>query len=102
MRQYARERIGRFAEVFIHCDLDEAVRRETHCPGGAVMAGLYEKALRRKETGEPVEGLGEVIGVDVEFEKGTDAEFVIDNTHLSREETLGKTLHFLDTWLASA
>ncbi|MBG0789629.1 MAG: adenylyl-sulfate kinase [Desulfovibrionaceae bacterium] len=100
MRRYARERIPRFAEIFVRCGLDQAIRRESGRPEGLVMAGLYEKALRRRETGEPVEGLGEVIGVDVEFEMDEDAEFVIDNTHLAKEETLGKTLHFLDTWLS--
>ncbi|BDQ32823.1 adenylyl-sulfate kinase [Pseudodesulfovibrio portus] len=102
MRRYARHRIERFAEIFIKCDLPEAVRRESARPGGKVMAGLYEKALRRKETGEPVRGLGDVIGVDVTFEIDEDAEFVIDNTRLSREEALGKIMHFLDTWLARA
>ena len=102
MRRYARRRIARFAEIFVKCDLDEAIRRESSRPGGEVMAGLYEKALRRRETGDMIDGLGDVIGVDVEFEMDKDAEFVIDNTHLSLEQTLGKTLHFLDTWLDGA
>lgn len=102
MRRYARQKIVRFAEIHIRCDLEAAVTREAGRSGGEVMAGLYEKALRRKRTGESFEGLGEVIGVDVAFEADQDAEFVIDNTHLSSGETLGKTLHFLDTWLTSA
>lgn len=100
MRRYARTLIPRFAEIFVRCDLAEAIRRESGRPEGLVMAGLYEKALRRRETGEPVEGLGEVIGVDVPFEEDAAAEFVIDNTNLVKKETLGKTLHFLDTWLS--
>jgi len=102
MRRYARQRIDRFAEIFVKCDLAEAVRRESARPGGKVMAGLYEKALRRRETGEPVEGLGDVIGVDVEFETDDAAEFVVDNTRLTPDEALGKIMHFLDTWLAGA
>ena len=102
MRRYARQRIPRFAEIFVRCDLDEAIRRESARPEGLVMAGLYEKALRRRETGEPVDGLGDVIGVDVEFEMDDDAEFVVDNTHLPLDQTLRKTLHFLDSWLADA
>ena len=66
------------------------------------MAGLYEKALQRKKTGRQFDGLGDVIGVDVEFELDPDAEMIIDNTSLSKKETLGKALHFLDTWLANA
>jgi adenylylsulfate kinase len=101
MRAQARRRIARFAEVFIQCELSEAIRREANRPEGLVMADLYGKALRRKETGEQFEGLGEVIGVDVVFEIDPDAELIIDNTHLTREETLGKVLHFLDSWLVS-
>lgn len=101
MRSYARQRISRFAEVHVQCDLEEAMRREARRPEGLIMADLYEKALTRKRTGEQFEGLGEVIGVDVPFENDPDAEFVIDNTHLAKEETLRKVLHFLDTWLVS-
>jgi adenylylsulfate kinase len=101
MRAYARQRIARFAEVHVNCDLEEAMRREAGRPEGLVMADLYAKALRRRRTGEQFEGLGEVIGVDVEFEADPEAEFFIDNTHLPKEETLRKTLHFLDTWLGS-
>lgn len=102
MRRYARERMPRFAEVFIRCDLDEAARREAARPEGKVMADLYRKALRRQETGEAVEGLGEVIGVDVPFEMDEAAECVVDNTRLTPDETLGRVLHFLYTWLDRA
>nr|WP_321257396.1 adenylyl-sulfate kinase [uncultured Pseudodesulfovibrio sp.] len=101
MREYARLKLPRFAEIFIQCDITEAIRRESVRPEGLVMAGLYSKALQRKKTGEQFDGLGEVIGVDVEFEMDPDAELVIDNTRLTAKETLGKALHFLDTWLAS-
>jgi len=67
-----------------------------------VMAELYRKALERKLSGKQFSGLGEVIGVDVSFEVDHGAECIIDNTHLSVEETLGKALHFLDSWLPDA
>ncbi|WP_285905901.1 adenylyl-sulfate kinase [Pseudodesulfovibrio pelocollis] len=102
MRDRARSRIPRFAEVFVRCELDEAIRREAGRPEGLVAADLYRRALRRRQTGEPCQGLGEVIGVDVPFEEDPGAEFTIDNTRLTREQTLGKVLHFLDTWFASA
>lgn len=102
MRTYARQRIPRFAEIFVSCQLDEATRREALRPQGAVMAGLYAKAIERQQTGKQFDGLGEVIGVDVEFEVDPNAELIIDNTRLTKEETLGKALHFLDSWLASA
>ena len=101
MRRYARGLIPRFAEIFVECDLETAIGRESGRPAGKVMAGLYRKALERRETGRDFDGLGEVVGVDVPFERDPLAEFVIDNTELPRETTLRKTLHFLDTWLAS-
>lgn len=101
MRHRARECIGRFAEVFIQCDLKEAMRREGERPEGEVMADLYAKAMRRKETGESVDGLGEVIGVDVPFEIDPGAELILDTTALSEQETMRKVLHFVDRWLAA-
>ena len=102
MRRYARSLIPRFAEVYVRCDLETAMARESGRPAGKVVADLYRKAIERRDTGRRFEGLGEVIGVDVAFEQDPQAEFVIDNTRLAKAETLGKTLHFLDTWLASA
>jgi len=102
MRVYGRQMIPRFAEIFVQCELEEAIKRESSRPEGKVMAGLYQKALERRETGRQFSGLGEVIGVDVEFEVDPQAELIIDNTHLSLDETLGKALHFLDSWLSDA
>jgi adenylylsulfate kinase len=101
MRARARSRIARFAEVLVQCELEEAIRREAGRPQGLVAADLYERALRRKRTGEQFDDLGEVIGVDVPFEVDPHAELIIDNTHLTKEETLGKALHFLDSWLGN-
>lgn len=100
MREYGRQQIDRFAEITVICDLDEAIRRESARPEGKVMAGLYRKALERRETGRVFPGLGEVIGVDVDFEMNPDAELFIDNTELTPDETLRKALHFLDSWLS--
>ncbi|MEF2230889.1 MAG: adenylyl-sulfate kinase [Pseudodesulfovibrio sp.] len=99
MRARARRRIARFAEIFVRCDLKEAIRREAGRPQGKVMADLYAKALERQRTGRRFEGLGDVVGVDVPFERDPQAECVIDNTHLTREETLRRALLFLDSWL---
>lgn len=99
MRQKARERISKFAEIFVSCPLNVAVRREAIRPDGAVMAGLYEKALDRKRTGKLYEGLGDVVGVDVPFEEDENAECVIENSLLSKEQTLERAMIFLDRWL---
>jgi len=100
VRRAARARIPRFAEIHVRCDLDTAMRREAGRPQGLVMAGLYEKALERRRSGRAVEGLGQVIGVDVPFEQDPGAECVIDNTNLAEEETLARALAFLGPWLA--
>jgi len=102
MRTLARRSILLFAEIFIHCELEIAIKRESLRAEGKIMAGLYEKALERKRTGRHFAGLGDVIGVDVEFEKNPDAEFILDNSYLTEEEALGKVLHFLDMWLKRA
>lgn len=78
MRDYARQIIPDFSEVYLRCSLDTAMNRERNRPEGLVMADLYEKALERKRTGKEFEGLGPVIGVDVEFEEDPLAELVLD------------------------
>jgi adenylylsulfate kinase-like enzyme len=79
MRDYARSLVGRFAEVYVRCPLATAMEREASRPEGLVMAGLYRKALERQATGRQIEGLGQVIGVDVPFEEDPAAECVVDN-----------------------
>ncbi|QGY41059.1 adenylyl-sulfate kinase [Pseudodesulfovibrio cashew] len=101
-REYARQRIPRFAEIFLRCRLETAMEREANRPGGLVMAGMYQKALRRRITGEVVEGLGEVIGVDVPFEESPHPELLIDNSKMDKTTCLGKVLHFVDGWVSEA
>ncbi len=81
MRDYARSLIPCFGEIHLQCSLQTAIERESNRPDGIVMAGLYEKALERRETGQDVEGLGEVIGVDIPYEENPAAEL-----HLAVEE----------------
>jgi adenylylsulfate kinase len=113
VRQEARALTPRFAEVFVRCPLPEAMRREAvrssqlstgmymgggHHRGYAVMPGMYFKALERRRTGQPVPGLGEVVGVDVPFEEDPLAECVLDAL-LPVPENAGRVLAFLDGWL---
>ena len=90
MRRYVRNLVPRFIEVMIRCPLKTAMDREQHRPEGRVMAGLYEKAIRRKNTGEQFEGLGDIVGVDVPFEENPNAECIIDSEQVNVEE--GKNL----------
>lgn len=101
-RDYARSLIPRFAEVRVKCRLETAMAREAKRPEGLVMAGLYEKALKRQRTGEQFPGLGEVIGVDVPFEESPRAEFSITNDDIPKQETRSRTLAWFDAWLAES
>jgi len=98
MREAARNRIPRFAEVHVHCTLATAMTREAARPEGLVMAGLYAKAMKRKATGQHFPGLGQVIGVDVPYEENPAAECVVDAEHLSVEGGRDVVLDFLERW----
>ena len=98
MRQHLRGLVPRFAEVYVRCSLETAMRREKGRPEGLVMAGLYEKALERKRTGARYAGLGEVIGVDIEFEEDDAAECVIDSERESVEQGRDRVLAYLARW----
>lgn len=98
MREHMRHLVPRFAEVYVRCSLETAMMRERGRPEGLVMAGLYEKALRRKETGTQFEGLGEVVGVDTEFEENPAAECVIDSERESIAQGRDKVLSLLARW----
>lgn len=98
MREHMRRLVPRFAEVYVRCSLETAMRRERSRPEGVVMAGLYEKALQRKETGSQFAGLGEVVGVDIEFEEDPAAECVIDSERETVEQGRDRVLAFLAGW----
>ena len=99
MREYMRHLVPYFAEVLVRCPLDIAIKRESNRPeNAAVAAGLYEKALSRKETGAHYEGLGEVIGVDIDFEENPSAECIIDSDKENIEQGRDKVLELLAKW----
>jgi adenylylsulfate kinase len=95
MRDLARSLIKNFAEIHIHCSLETAMKREGQRPQGLVMADLYAKALERKKTGKDFPGLGQVIGVDVEFEKDPNAELTIENNDLTLDEAVNRAMDFI-------
>jgi adenylylsulfate kinase len=99
MRAKARTRIPKFAEVHVRCTLETAMAREAARPERLVMAGLYAKALERRDTGREFPGLGEVVGVDVAFEEDPTAECVVDAEHLGIEDGRDVVLAFVDGWL---
>jgi adenylylsulfate kinase len=108
VRQEARALVPRFAEVYVNCPLPEAMRREAvrssqlpmggHPHGYAVTPGMYQRALLRRRTGEPMPGLGQVVGVDVPFEEDAGAECILDALQ-PVPENVARVLTFLDGWL---
>lgn len=98
MRTRARNKIARFAEIHIDCPLEVAMQRERLRPKGLVMAGLYAKALERKEKGTRFPGLGQVIGVDIPFERDEHAECVVDNGSLTLEQAVARVIQWFDAW----
>jgi len=99
MRRLARNKIDKFAEIYVSCSLQTAMERESKRPEGLVMAGLYAKALERKKTGKEFPGLGQVIGVDIPFEENPQAELVVKNEGISLREAVQEVTRFLDGWL---
>jgi len=94
-RELARELIPNFFEVYIKCPLEVCMEREARRRDNLVLSNLYKKALRRLQTGEKVEGLGEVIGIDVKYEEPENPELVVESDKLSPEESSEKIFKFL-------
>ncbi len=100
MRDRARELIQKFAEIHISCSLHTAMAREGQRSEGLVMAGLYAKAVERKNTGREFPGLGPVVGVDVPFEESGWAELRVDNDgDKSLQDAVDEVMNFLQGWL---
>ncbi len=100
MRKKARDKMGdRFAEIYVKCSIETAIQRESNREGGLVIANLYKKALDRKKTGRQYPELGEVIGVDVEFEEDKECEFVIENDNFTLNEAVDKAMNFILQWM---
>lgn len=85
----------RFFEVHVDVELQTAMARESSREGGQVMAELYSKALRRRDTGEQFEGLGQVPGVDVPYESSSQAELRLPNDDLTLQEACDACFDFV-------
>ncbi|WP_027722400.1 adenylyl-sulfate kinase [Maridesulfovibrio zosterae] len=97
-RQYARDKIEFFAEIYLQCPVNMAMKRESGRQQGLVMAKLYEKALERQLSGREYEGLGEVIGVDVPFEEDKNAECIVDTSNIAPDDVLEVVINCLQKW----
>ncbi|MCI0497851.1 MAG: adenylyl-sulfate kinase [Thermoplasmata archaeon] len=92
--------VDRYIEVFVDAPLEVCMAREAARPGGKVMADIYRKALERRDRGVEHEGLGEVVGIDVTYERSPDA-FVLDAVGHGPEENARSVVEELDRrgWL---
>lgn len=85
-RDYLRNKVKNFIEVYIKCPLEICIERESKRKQGLVMAEIYRKALERKKTGKQFKNLGQVIGIDIKFEENKNAEVIIESDKISPEE----------------
>lgn len=93
-RNYAREKIKNFKEIYIKCNLQTAMEREANRKGNLVVRDLYQKALKRLG-GEEVELAGEMIGIDVPYEGPENPELIIDAEMTTPEEAAKKILELI-------
>src|SRR5579884_3936784 len=80
VRDEARQQIGAFVEVYVHCPLEELVRRD--------VKGLYAKALR----GE----IPNFTGVSDPYEEPENPDVVVETDQETVEESVTKILAALD------
>lgn len=85
-RDYLRKKVKNFIEVYVKCPLNICIKRESKRKNGLVMAAMYRKALERKKTGKEEKNLGQVIGVDVEFEENKNVEVIIKSDKINPKE----------------
>lgn len=83
-RNYVRNRVKDFIEVYIKCPLGLCIERESK--RNAMVKEMYKKAIIRKVTGKSFPELGEVIGIDVKYEENKDAEVIIDSSKIQPKD----------------
>ena len=100
-RKLARNIIPRFVEVYVKCPLELCMKRESAREDNLVVREMYKKALERIKDGKEIDGLGEVIGVDVEYEEPKKPDLIMESDKLSPEESSKKIFDFLKSkgWL---
>jgi adenylylsulfate kinase len=79
MRDFCRQEIGAFIEVYVKCSLEACINRD--------VKGLYKKALN----GE----IQSFTGISDPFEEPINPEIILDTEHESKEESAQKILLYL-------
>ena len=94
-RDLARNLIPNFAEVYIKCPLETCIERESKRKDNLVVSNLYKKAMK-KINGEKVDGVGEMIGIDVPYEEPDNPELTIDSDRLNIKESSDKIFQMIN------
>ncbi len=93
-RELARQLIPNFAEVYIKCPLEVCIDRESKRKDNLVVSNLYKKAMRRMN-GEKVDGVGQMIGIDVPYEEPDNPELIIDSGKINIKESSDKIFQMI-------
>jgi adenylylsulfate kinase len=94
-RKLARRLMPKFLEVYLKCPLNLCMDRESKRKDNLILSNLYEKAKRRMGDGVIIDGLGEVIGVNVEYEEPRKPDLVIESDKLGLKESADEILKLL-------
>ena len=88
VRDYNREQIGNFIEVYVKCSIEELTRRD--------VKGLYKKAL----AGE----IKNFTGVSDPYEPPANPEMTVDSEHQTEQESVRAILDYLERngWITRA
>lgn len=94
-RELARELIPHFLEVYIKCPLETCIERESNRKDNLLVSNLYKKAMKRLETGEKSDAVGQMIGIDVPYEEPDNPELMIDSEKLNIKESSNKIFQMI-------
>ena len=98
-RDKARRDIKNFFEVYIECPLNICMEREANRKDDLVVSNLYKKALERferrekmdkkelihKECGKQLSPLGQMVGIDVPYEKSSAPDVTIKSVEVDAD-----------------
>jgi len=94
-RELAKKLIPKFVEVYVKCPLDVCIDRESKRQDNLILSDLYKKAIGRKKNGVIIDGLGEMIGIDVKYEEPKKPDLVIESDKTNPKTSSEKIFKFL-------
>jgi len=95
-RELARKLIPNFAEVYIKCPLETCVDRESKRKDDLIVSNLYKKAMERIKSGERIDGVEQMVGIDVPYENSENPELMIDSDKLNIKESSDKIFQMIN------